>query len=291
MFRQEFKEIPATITPVHFVLDIDDTLASGFDEKSFESYKFLKWFKERNLVIHAIKPHILHPGVIEFIQYLFQIPNVRISFFSSGIEERNIPFVRELLTRSLGADRYEKVKDSVSIFSKNDLIPRPPEDEGKQFGLLFGNMKKDLNKTLKRGESLSSTVLIDDDMSYVHYGQEKNLLLVPFSSATYIFSSDLKGMFMDKDLNRANHIFYVAGMIKAALQQGREKLAETFQILQCRTDEESYRKDFINKQYFLDGLQELQKINPKLDFYGGEIAMDFYLNSVTKASSPVTCRV
>ena len=36
-------------------------------------------------------------------------------------------------------------------------------------------------------------------------------------------------------------------------------------------------QDLYNEhQYFLDGLTELQKINPKLTFYGGELAMEYF---------------
>src|SRR3990167_9685619 len=104
---------------VHLVIDIDHTLACAFEStKALKSAlvvnPHLHYFLENNLIIDALMPHLLHPGVIEFIQYIFKIPHISLSFFSSAFEERNVIFVRELLIRSLGVDYYNKVKDSVS---------------------------------------------------------------------------------------------------------------------------------------------------------------------------------
>ncbi len=51
------------------------------------------------------------------MQLLFQTPDVRVSFFSLGAERENIPFVEQLLIRSLGEERYTEVKVTVRIFS------------------------------------------------------------------------------------------------------------------------------------------------------------------------------
>lgn len=292
MFSQELKSVPSVSNAtVNIALDIDDTLAKCFEvaEKEFDEYKFIDWFKKRNLVMNVIKPHILHPGVLEFIQYLFQIPDARISFYSSGKEIRNIPFVQELLTRSLGAERYEKVKNSVSIFST--LEPNKLEHRMKQTGLFFGNKKKELSKILKPGESLSSTVIIDDDPSIIPLDQEKNLLLIPcFGGAYSVFSSLTKVDYKygGHEINSANHIFYAVGLLKAALNMGRDKLDDNLKALQFGSNDVSYDLIYQNKKYFLDGLQELQKFNPELEFYGGAAVKEFYLESSAKASLALT---
>lgn len=243
---------------LHFVLDIDDTLARCLENKSIDDLvktrPYLAWFINRNLIIDAVHPHLLHPGSIEFIQFLFQIPNVRISFFSSGSEERNSQFVENFLKRAFPS-HYDSLKYLVKIFSKENLVY--PKDKGQEH--LFGQYKKDLNVVLRPDDSLDRTFLIDDDPSYIAVGQEKNLLFSCCSS-----SFDMPDL-NEETCYQANHLFYMTGLLKAMLSQDTLKPIDYLYLMHPQTQKKlTY---YPNPQFFLDGLKELKKFNKDLDFY------------------------
>jgi hypothetical protein len=99
--------------------------------------------------------------------------NVRVSFFSGGEKIRNDLFVQELLTLSLGKEKYEKIKDQVRILSQEDL---KQSTFGDRMELCDGKMQKDLYKVVQTADELANALLIEDDESFVANGQAKNLL-------------------------------------------------------------------------------------------------------------------
>lgn len=162
----------------HIVLDIDMVLALHDGREA----KYASFFLKKGAIFQAIKTHYIFPGVIEFLQLLFQDKDLKVSFFSSGIKRRNDIFVENLLRLALGEDRYETVKKDVLILSRNDLISIGEEEEEKEhalYGRRPGNNQKDLLKVLQEGELLENVILIDDDPSYAACGQVKNMLYVP----------------------------------------------------------------------------------------------------------------
>lgn len=172
------------IKTFNVVFDIDDVLAVSEIEKSNIS----KFFEEKGLVLTAIKTYYVFPGVIEMMQLLFSMPDVRVSFFSSAHQNRNELFVEKLLERALGCERYIEIKKKIQILSgttrerSTDLIKNTSKESEKQlnqYGLRHGNKKKSLEKVVGQGENLDNCVLIDDDSSWVKYGQEGNFLHVP----------------------------------------------------------------------------------------------------------------
>lgn len=180
---------------ITITFDIDDSIATGFYEddisKIEKKHPWVSLFRSKGLYLHALKPHIIHPGVLELIQFLDTIPYVRMSFFSSGIKERNELLVPELLCLSLGKKRYESIQDKVVICSRNDLEKAAESLKNAQYdyyGFCSGNDTKDLNKILREDEDLEWAILVDDDQSYVHYGQEKNLLKIPMAWELSFFS-------------------------------------------------------------------------------------------------------
>lgn len=162
---------------MNIVIDIDGVLA-GTNACDIECAAF---FKNKGAIITAIKTHYIFPGVIEFLKFLHEIKGVRVSFYSSGDEDRNKEFVRKLLEISLGQTKYDEIKCSISILSRNDLVKTEGDsrEHYRLYGLHHGNKKKDLSKVLKEGETLENTILIDDDASYVSIGQAKNFLHAP----------------------------------------------------------------------------------------------------------------
>lgn len=164
--------------PVNVVLDIDGVLCCN----SVRSKEAASFYLRKGAIISAIKTHYVFPGVIEFLQLLFRTENIRVSFFSSGDRQRNEMFVEEILKCAIGKEGYEKVQKSVVILSREHMVSNTDHNSKAQYqtyGLTNGNKKKDVSKVLRDDETLQNTVLIDDDHSYIQYGQEKNVLKVP----------------------------------------------------------------------------------------------------------------
>lgn len=172
------------IRTFNVVFDIDnvltDTEVSEVDE--------IKFYQEKGFVLTAIKTHYIFPGVIEMMQLLFRMPDVKVSFFSSGHQSRNELFVEKLLERSLGKEHYLQIKGDVQILSGKkdegytDLVKNTDEEsqiQWKKYGLHNGNNKKSLEKIFGKKGDLENHVLIDDDSSWIKCGQESNYLYVP----------------------------------------------------------------------------------------------------------------
>ena len=137
--------------PINVVFDIDGVLACT-RARTLQSASF---FHRKGMIITALKTHYIFPGVRELMQLLFSIDRIRVSFFSSGVKERNIPFVRELLETSLGRENYLKVEGRVDVLSRDDLLRMQITDSYSQYekyGLYHGNKKKDVSKVLREGE-------------------------------------------------------------------------------------------------------------------------------------------
>lgn len=283
------KTLEKNTLPIHIVLDIDDVLATGFHnsdiQKLLKDHPYLKEFADKNLLINAVLPHMIHPGAMELIQWIFQIPNVKVSFFSSGDETRNTTFVKELLTRALG-DRFDKIKDNVGVFSRQHFVVSKEEEINNQFKLFklyYGAKKKDLSKILS-ADNLDNAILIDDDSSYIASGQERNVMVVPGSDEYpfYNFHRDAQEFpdCMGKYILPMNHIFYIAGMLSRILGLKSHCLADNLFGLQYKSNADgTYERDrgiHSEHQFYLDGLSELQNVNPKLEFYGGELANEYF---------------
>lgn len=173
---------------MNIVFDIDDVLCCT----ELYSDQQERFFENKGAIITAIKTHYVFPGVIELMQLLFATDHVRVSFFSSGTHERNEPFVKELLVRSLGEVRYEQIRKDVTVLSRRDLVIQSDNEQKTQWETyhIGGHERKDLSKVLRDGELLCNTVLIDDSRSYVKCGQEANLLQVSRTEKYEYLDSD-----------------------------------------------------------------------------------------------------
>ncbi|MBA2649400.1 MAG: ankyrin repeat domain-containing protein [Legionella sp.] len=285
------------------VFDIDSTIATGFEGMSpatlEREYPWVSIFKRNGLYIDAIVPNIIHPGVVELIQYIDKMPNTRMSFFSARDEKIINPLVEKLFCLALGRPRYEAIKDQIIVGSKDDLtgmVESSKQTQLKNYGPMFvGNKKKNLNKVLKPGEDIAWTVLFEDDSSYSYYGQEKNLLKTlgatdldfdeAFSKPTRSSKLERRGTFAN-----INHIFRLAGVFFEALdiatKDGKTLADALFQIQfkenkeakdeNPRTfDEESYWK----MDYYELGLEILRQINPSLCFFNPEAPLMHQTNT------------
>jgi hypothetical protein len=276
---------------LHFVLDISGNIATTLDQ--YNSLHSVDYFIKNNFFLSTTVnerelTHILHPGCIEFIQYLQALPNVIFSFFSDHSQEYVSGFVKALLTKTFGADYHqlnigiheafsdEHIRDSTKLHYETHNIQTQAQYH--QFSLHGGRRKKDLTIAVKKsGVPITHTVLIDRDASYVDYGQVKNYLFnVP--ARTSDFNQDTFSWYGDT-VYKANHIFYLVGLINELLKN-RDHILDTLFSLQFKKSnpddtECQFRLQFSltrDPYYYFEGLRALQKINPGLDFYVGEKA-------------------
>src|SRR5690348_8669908 len=89
---------------INVCLDIDETLATDLIEENGlpQRDKVKAICNNPDRYVYALRDHFLHHGVVEFIQALTDIPNVNLSFYSADVADRNVPFVKALLTKAKG---------------------------------------------------------------------------------------------------------------------------------------------------------------------------------------------
>ena len=238
------------------VFDIDGTIACGFYEDSrdeiLRQYPWVAEFEQRGLFIHALKWHLIYPGVIELLKLLDE-KQIRLAFFSAGVATRNELLIAELLKLALGETRYQEIKSTIKILSKDDLTPHPQDVWVKI---------KDLKKFIEPDEQLEDIILVDDTKRNAHPEQCTNLLHVPFIADYYDFQNAIKDPHTDQqEIRRINSAFYTSAVLCKAIEQVR--LAQTpLSRALCQL-----RRDLLSEQYhawLLDGEVFLKTINPEL---------------------------
>lgn len=171
----------------HVVLDIDGVLACP----AVLAHQ-VPFFQAKGAIIEACGlTHGVFPGVIEFLRSLFQMHNVKVSFFSAGGSERNQLFVDRLLHQAL-QDNYAATKDKVRVFSREHL--HKVSKVTRNGGQLSTEecFKKNLTAVLDPDTDLKNTILIDDTPEVVPGIQYKNHLLVPGTDAEHFEELETK---------------------------------------------------------------------------------------------------
>lgn len=167
------------------VFDIDRLLASHDLISNNEKLYFLR---KSALITAAETEHQVHVGVIELMQLLCSKDYIEIAFFSAGTKERNIEFFDKLLTKALGREKYDLIKNSIIKLHRDDLTSSSEEQTKlmyDRFVLRYRNNKKDISKALTAKGTLNNLIFIDDDSTYVHYRQERNFLCGPKTCVHY----------------------------------------------------------------------------------------------------------
>lgn len=236
-------------TRIMIVLDIDDTLASPVFKDDLDK-DYMSWFRENDLIVDAIEKHIIHPGVVEFIRYLYENPNIRFCFFSHGEVKRNDLFVSGLLKRALCDKSYKHClnENEFKLFEKNikenNIFSR--NDCSKSRG---GGYHKDLKTvTLKLGGDLNSTILIDDQRCSLSHGQKHNGLIIRYADDLIYKDTFTKPFFEDSfiedwchdNMRSANHIFYLTGLLEKVLSFQTKPITQSLFELQYIEDGEEH---------------------------------------------------
>ncbi|HSX26364.1 MAG TPA: hypothetical protein VLE89_05085 [Chlamydiales bacterium] len=244
----------------NIVFDIDGVLCA----KNADPANALL-FLRKGQILTALKTHYIFPGVIELLTRLYRTENVRVSFFSSGIRQRNELLIPQLLQKAL-PETHERIRFETTILSREDLTELSREKSYPKSPFSLGNKQKDIEKVLRPGELLENTLLIEDDSSYAMPEQYKNLLHVPETESDHFFEED-----PDEDFYpQANRIYYLAGILFTALEQARRDnlpLAASLYSIQFSNDKPIRWELQKNDHFYKIGLSKLQEIDPSLQFH------------------------
>lgn len=244
-------------------LDIDDFLASmeikdlhkkeWLDLVHYRRDNFINVEFNYNDNYYQVE-HLLTPGCIEFLRFLFEHEYIRVAFFSSGVHARNIDFAKKVVQTSINVGGDSTWMNRYDVYSREDCFNAErlnhymSRDICNKFQpeKFFGNYKKDMRvicfgreeyqelyrRTLenpsvllpdyeKNENLLKNMVLVEEDPSYLFPGQEKNMLLCPTFRHPYHNMVNYCGddtPYNPKDwrddFKSINTIFYATGVLK-----------------------------------------------------------------------------
>lgn len=172
---------PTTFDQVFLAVDIHDVLAeTKADEATYPLFKAYGMVVQVAMEDQTI-PHYVYPGVKEFLQLAVRTPGMHLAFFTSSEEKFAYPFVKVLLTETLGEAGYEQVAGRIKVCAKDKLRKfdsyEGPFPDYKKYEMYRGNCCKDLVDAFPDAP-IGQTLLIDDQSSYAAPHQLKNIFQV-----------------------------------------------------------------------------------------------------------------
>ena len=264
----------------NFVFDIDGVVAIVLDMKSTrdETLDAIKRFYgeaflERYRIDVIGYPHIVYPGYYALLQWIHSFGG-RIMFFSSGVEERNVPLVDEIMRRSFG-DRVGEV--DYKVFSRQHCVDTDrleiidPEAEKEMQGFFYGRLKKRLADIVSADE-LPDTLLVDDDTSYMVKGEEYNFIGMRYSYYYYTGKNDFR---IADEFVRTHNAFYVCGLLTKIFECAEKDdldLRDAARKVQIEGEGKELSREFYypsiyRDEYYYKGLEVLKGFDPELKFY------------------------
>jgi hypothetical protein len=198
---------------IDVVFDIDWTIVSDY-EPEFSKAPASKIFEADT------GSYVLRDGVTELIEYLLS-ENIRVSFFSGGVEKRN----NELLSKILLSDGRSLLDIAYKVKSKPDLTTVPDIPETAKFSEKF---KKDLTKI---NPDLQSIILLDDNYRFYASPEQKPNLI--FFGPTYKYFDEYgdckqyTGQYKPQSFEQWNvdrkKMYIIKNHIERSLKEMREK--------------------------------------------------------------------
>ena len=211
-YKKDFGQVNLKVTSGKLVVvfDIDDTICKDIDRKDIEKIKLLNpeahiahWKGE-----HGIYHYLCLPYLDVLFHYLIN-HDVRIVFFSAGIDDRNITILEQILSQSLGKDTYQKLKTTgqFEIFSAHHLT--------QNYNAILGEGRniKDLEKIIKKGEILDNTILIEDDKSFIKFDQWPCIIALDLLDWNVMSNDGYKTF-------SKNGAYYLLGIFKEYFEKG-----------------------------------------------------------------------
>ena len=160
------------------IFDIDNVLATP-DTCTLQTILF---FLKKGAVLNVYGvTHYIPPGILELMKFLFSMPMVKVAFFSSGDSKRNEPFVKALLIKALGEQRYSEIASEIKILSGHHMKSNSgykDEQQHKKYNLPSHSHdeKKDISIAIAQEDTLANAIFVDNNPEFVYYEQEENYL-------------------------------------------------------------------------------------------------------------------
>lgn len=257
-----------------FALDIDETLATKVSHDIDNSYfHFVKQHFPEQIIPITLEGetyhHVLCHGALEAVRFLLKA-GCRLALYSSGMDKRNQAFKTELLKRALSKEDFEKYHNQVQVLSREEHLfdTELYREERYRYqpelgdGMAYGNQKKDLNYVISAFAkigiklSLDQIILIDDDLSWMLRGQEKNFLIAPGCTVASMEMSLSKN-----NMLKINQIFYCIGLLSTIFKS--DKPLDTLFELQFN-NKKDYSELPKEMGYYKLGLELLRTVNKDL---------------------------
>ena len=272
------------------VFDIDGVIASapergGHEEEvcRYVEKRFGKDFLKAHSLEAAGYIHLVYPGIFEFIRWLAR-RNVRIHFCSTGVKRRNDELVPKVMDAALkeepDATRASVLK-GMRVFSREDLIRQQGFNKAHGFvgaTVYGGEYHKILCPYIVDYEDLQNTLLIDDDVSYMAFGEEYNFVGGKYYGYFYRPEGRENAERRRDDFIELCRGFMFAGVVSRIFALSDSKkfctLTEASKIVQYGDGPEAYapedrtyfKNTYEDPAFYAAGLEALKTVNPSLDF-------------------------
>ncbi len=148
-----------SFSQIDLVFDIDYTIVS---EIKFGSQSNMIPINEEGKVVN----YILTPWALEVLDSLYEMDEVRISFFSGGSRDRNEKLLKEIILPTSNRSLWEV---SHKVLSREDLTPITKSTASSKWSDRY---TKDLHKI---NEDLSWLIVIDDNLNFYQGNQLENV--------------------------------------------------------------------------------------------------------------------
>jgi len=246
------------------VFDLDESIVS-YISKAESMKEWVSVFKAQGLytelsVSHAghikLLPHIIHPGLIELLR-LLKKEGVEFSFFSYGHHARNEPLVKTIMMKAFSVEIYDQMSLDPLVKSRENMN---------------GHTHKNLMFSLKKGIHFPQIILIDDNIVSRHPEQEHHFMQIPYADYC-VFKRVYTGEATVEDLQAANHVFYMTGLLYNSIIMAEKRnipLSQALCDLQKNPDPIAtepflYKKLSEYQTYYEKGLDRLKILNPSLE--------------------------
>ncbi len=274
------------------VFDIDGVVAcaparEGRDREAQVVNNVTSRFGEEFVKAHSIEIqgylHLLYPGIVEFMRWLFR-RDVKIHFYSTGARIRNEELVPKIVGMALDGETGRSASDAlkdIRIVSREDIAEQKRRNEWigiPESTVYGGNYHKMLCPGIVDFRGLPNTLLIDDDASYMAFGEEYNFVGGKYYEFFFEGNADRNSPCTDSQFIELCRVFMFAGVVRKIFDIVDEtpslSVVDASEIVQYgRGPERYYPEDhtyfaniYNDFSFYETGLETLKTVNPCIEF-------------------------